>query len=1550
MPELQQWAGRDGDIGRFVEDESAKMVEAYRAKPSLVAEHYEMEREILTGGYGRRQLFELVQNAADAIQSSGKAGRVELVLAGATLYCANEGVALDAGGAQALLMAHLSAKTGDQIGRFGLGFKSVIGISDAPEFFSRSGSLRFDPGQAEARIREAVPDCGGTPRLRIAQVLDPEAHAVSDSHLHTMMGWATTVVRLPLRHEAVPNLTEDLRTFPAHFLIFAPWISELRIIDVGNNRTRVIQVQQQGEIVFVTENDQVSSWSVFSDALPVSKLSEEARGEVGRLITGRNAIPVIWAVPSGQGRRVRGSFWAFFPTKTESTLSGILNAPWKTHSDRESLMDGPFNRELLAFAVRVVASNLGKLAETTDPGSILDVLPARDTIGWADSHLAEILYERLRTVPCIPSVNGALGIPANVRLRPNIALLASVRTWLDENSHVEPAVWCHRSVETRERRARADRLGSEKWDLEDWLRSIVQAKTAVVSTAAVRLAGSLLSEKEFSLGDKLVLMESPFILTTTNNLLSPLSGSLYIDNLEGDHAETGTSFVHPDLLSVPGVREILEGSLELQTCGPSSQLENLLATIHSRARQDWGLFWRLARRLEVDQVVHILHAKNFPAARVSARNRRKEWVAIGRSLLPGDIVPDEGASTEDDAVTIDTAGEHATDVVLLDRFGAVRTVRIAEVQASEGGWFEEYLSDAIQKYQANIATGQRRPNDSYLSFQERTTAGPLDPLMSMCLASRARMVKQLLPLLTTNSDWTLKHCRNAAYPPMPFPDPVRWMVKRYGALETSLGPRLVPECVSPSLGAWRSVLPVAACSLKQAELLDLPTNLGNLPESVWAAAFDTALNLTDVHAAACFYAEASHRPVPTSILCDVGGIPAVKPPRDVCITTDHAAFMASQAASRPVLIVADTDKASRLHERWHLPWAGDAEVKFIATGVNEPLVDRFPGLRRHLFFGHLELLICPCASIWIETSGTSGLPERRMLDDQAVICPDRLLYPDLWSEPQLLDGVIRSLKLNIATSERQVILDYLAREERQKCTCAVRAAQSLPEKLVVAIGGTALRTGLPALWRERCSSDQSAANCALAIYGVQVLAHYGNELESAGLNPPTRWGGSRRALEFVRELGIPDEYAGFRLSDTREPWFEVDGPVRLAPLHPYQETIVERLVQTLQRVPPGRGMLSLPTGAGKTRVAVDAVVNWIRERPSKKTLILWIAQSDELCEQAVQTWSRTWRAAGPPDCTLRITRLWGGTNREAEESHGECHIVVATYQTLSRRTGDSTLSWVFEPDCVLIDEAHGAIAPSYTEILARLGLTHAQTNRCLIGLTATPFRNGEFEDETLRLVRRFASERFDHGVFEDDDPHADLRRQRILADVEHRELKGVDVQLTPAEEVGFDTFDTLPPSAERRLGENTERNTRLLECLTGLDRSWPVLVFAASVEQAEMLAVELCMSGIEARAITGGTDRGARAHYIQEFRAGRVRILTNYNVLTAGFDAPAVRAICIARPVFSRVLYQQMIGRGLRGPLNGGKDTCLLINVSDNVSQYGRQLAFRHFEHLWKRD
>lgn len=90
-----------------------------------------------------------------------------------------------------------------------------------------------------------------------------------------------------------------------------------------------------------------------------------------------------------------------------------------------------------------------------------------------------------------------------------------------------------------------------------------------------------------------------------------------------------------------------------------------------------------------------------------------------------------------------------------------------------------------------------------------------------------------------------------------------------------------------------------------------------------------------------------------------------------------------------------------------------------------------------------------------------------------------------------------------------------------------------------------------------------------------------------------------------------------------------------------------------------------------------------------------------------------------------------------------------------------------------------------------------------------------------------------------------------------------------------------------------------------------------------------------------------RRRSIEAFRRGDIQVITNCNVLTQGFDAPAVRALYIARPTFSPNAYIQMVGRGLRGPANGGKDECRVVNIEDTFDQFGQDLAYKEFAYLW---
>lgn len=194
----------DEDLVRELESQFEQTLNAYRAQPELVTEHANHEESIRTGGYANRTLLELVQNSADALSGEEDGspdeggGRVEIVLdtENEVLYCANSGRPFSAKGLVAITMAHLSAKRGDEIGRFGLGFKSVLAVTTAPQVFSRSISFGFNAERARDELA-SITKAPRYPVLRTATQLDPTSEFDKDPVLAELATWATTIVKLP---------------------------------------------------------------------------------------------------------------------------------------------------------------------------------------------------------------------------------------------------------------------------------------------------------------------------------------------------------------------------------------------------------------------------------------------------------------------------------------------------------------------------------------------------------------------------------------------------------------------------------------------------------------------------------------------------------------------------------------------------------------------------------------------------------------------------------------------------------------------------------------------------------------------------------------------------------------------------------------------------------------------------------------------------------------------------------------------------------------------------------------------------------------------------------------------------------------------------------------------------------------------------------------------------------------------------------------------------------------------------------------------------------
>ncbi len=450
------------------------------------------------------------------------------------------------------------------------------------------------------------------------------------------------------------------------------------------------------------------------------------------------------------------------------------------------------------------------------------------------------------------------------------------------------------------------------------------------------------------------------------------------------------------------------------------------------------------------------------------------------------------------------------------------------------------------------------------------------------------------------------------------------------------------------------------------------------------------------------------------------------------------------------------------------------------------------------------------------------------------------------------------------------------------------------------------------------------------------------------------YSGKNWAKDFVASLGFPLIFAGVMQAEKVPTIYEVS-PLKVPPkLTAFQEGLKIKMLEVLKHDgTKTRCMVTLPTGGGKTRVAVEAFIEWLQPRFAEGQYLVWVAQSEELCEQAIACIEQMWGSRDFPS-SLRIYRFFGGRSVSLEDFRIRGGVVVASIQQLYSRikTSDEALETILKnTGAMIIDEAHRAVSPMYDSLLNKAEELCGQDLFPICGLTATPGRAGlNREEETNKLVERFQMYlvKPDLGKEYEEDPERYFREHGFLARAHHivNQL-GMEYELTDDEFNKIDGSGDLPLGFLKRLADDNDRNLHIVRRLLKLPESTPTLVYACTVEHAYFLSVILTAQGRKSGAVSAETPMTLRRGLIQDFKEGKIEFLCNYGVLTTGFDAPQTQCIALCRPTTSEVLYEQIIGRGLRGPKFGGTPECTIIDFADNIHRLGRSLAYKRFDHLW---
>lgn len=314
-------------------------------------------------------------------------------------------------------------------------------------------------------------------------------------------------------------------------------------------------------------------------------------------------------------------------------------------------------------------------------------------------------------------------------------------------------------------------------------------------------------------------------------------------------------------------------------------------------------------------------------------------------------------------------------------------------------------------------------------------------------------------------------------------------------------------------------------------------------------------------------------------------------------------------------------------------------------------------------------------------------------------------------------------------------------------------------------------------------------------------------------------------------------------------------------------------------------LLVMPTGAGKT--ACFSLIAESAARRLRRVLIL--VHRIELVDQVVAALEQV--GVAPDVIAAQCARK--KINRV---------VTVASVQTLLRRLTDYV-----EPTLIILDEGHHCAQGNSWDQVFR-AYPHAKK----LGVTATP----------LRLDGRGLAHSFDH----------------LIVGPSTQEL--IDMgYLAPPRVFAPPTVDTS--GLHKRAGEFRLEETNALmdvptihgDALSHYRKHVDgkrALVFCTSVEHAHHIAEHFRKGGYQAAALCGGTDRQVRRMVVDDFRDGKIQVLSSCDLFSEGFDCPGAEVGIMLRPTASLGLWLQQCGRILR-PAPGKKHATILDHVGNCI-------------------
>ena len=427
-------------------------------------------------------------------------------------------------------------------------------------------------------------------------------------------------------------------------------------------------------------------------------------------------------------------------------------------------------------------------------------------------------------------------------------------------------------------------------------------------------------------------------------------------------------------------------------------------------------------------------------------------------------------------------------------------------------------------------------------------------------------------------------------------------------------------------------------------------------------------------------------------------------------------------------------------------------------------------------------------------------------------------------------------------------------------------------------------------------------------------------------------------------------------------------------MFPYQEEAIKNLEKLDKVYDTYRTLVVVPTGGGKTRIAVEYLNRNVLNRQGTK--VLWICERLSLLTQAHHSFvDHTYRDSlehgGKPfkasEITAHVFSSQDTSFREEYKSE-DVQMVFVTKQTLCKMFGfadnsgkqkeidESFKDWLENTDelTVIIDEAHHAVGDDYRNIISTL-LSMVQKKKIhIIGLTATPKNtNGSrIEEIFLHGIDLKSEMPTDKTCYASRVSINQLIAEGYLAKPFLAKKKDSSPEKLSDEELCnriIDTYEKGVCALALETPSSQDEDTKVPKELNPNNSFGQTVIFVKSREVARLLWSKFLAHEIDCGisiSTDGNNDLTQYKNlqdyinkdlssdqivkiYEERYAKNILPVIVSVDKFKEGVDVPKTQTVFIARDSSTEISVTQMVGRALRGVLQGGTSEAYLVEFED---------------------